>query len=179
MDTERTETMHVIAAATARLVAAVAEMSDEDLRSPSLLAGWTRGHVVAHVARSCDAMRDMLIWASTGEGVPGYPSEEAREAGIAAGVGRSAAELTADLAESAAEFTAAVEETTDAAWDTVIETPTGVTFPTGEIPTRRLVEVELHHTDLGLGYRHTDWTPEFAAMDLAEPMRSWRADRMA
>jgi maleylpyruvate isomerase len=43
--------------------------------------------------------------------------------------------------------------------------------------TRRLVEVELHHTDLGSGYRRADWPAAFAAMDLPEPMRSQRADR--
>lgn len=179
MDQPRTEIMNDVAMATGRLVAAVAGMSDEELRAPSPLEGWTRGHIAAHVARSGDAMRAMLSWARTGEGMPGYPSDEARETDIAAGAGRTAGELAADIAGSASRFTAEIEATTDEAWGKVIETPAGARFPTLEIPARRLVEVELHHTDLALGYGPDDWTPGFAAMDLDEPMRQWRADRVA
>ncbi len=177
MDSAHFEIMTTVAAATARLVADVAGLSDEEIRAPSLLEGWTRGHVATHVARSCDAMCGMLVWARTGEGVPGYPSHEAREADIAAGAGRSAAELAADLAVSAAGFTAETEEMTEDAWDVVIATPTGASFPALEIPARRLVEVELHHTDLDLGYGRADWTPGFAELELPEPMRAWRAER--
>ncbi|MGE5286875.1 MAG: hypothetical protein ACM3ML_06655 [Micromonosporaceae bacterium] len=51
-------------------------------------------------------------------------------------------------------------------------------FPAAQVLTRRLVEVELHHTDLGAGYEPGDWPVEFAAMELAEPMRSQREDRI-
>lgn len=53
----------------------------------------------------------------------------------------------------------------------------GREFPAALVLTRRLVEVELHHTDLGCGYRRADWPAAFAAMDLPEPARSQRADR--
>jgi maleylpyruvate isomerase len=49
--------------------------------------------------------------------------------------------------------------------------------PAAGLLTRRLVEVELHHCDLGAGYGPDDWPAAFAAMDLAEPMRSYRQDR--
>src|SRR6266513_1689668 len=51
-------------------------------------------------------------------------------------------------------------------------------FPAAELLTRRLVEVELHHCDLGAGYGPGDWPAVFAAMDLPEPMRSWRENRL-
>jgi len=50
-------------------------------------------------------------------------------------------------------------------------------FPAEQVLIRRLVEVELHHTDLGIGYRPADWPTAFATMDLPEPMRSQREDR--
>ncbi|HEU5128007.1 MAG TPA: maleylpyruvate isomerase family mycothiol-dependent enzyme [Glycomyces sp.] len=177
MDSAHFETMSAVAAATARLIAAVAGLSDAAIRAPSLLEGWTRGHVATHVARSCDTMCGMLAWARTGEGAPGRPSREEREAAIAAGAGRSAAELAADLAVSAAKFTAEAEEMTEDDWGVVIAAPAGASFPALEIPTRRLVEVELHHTDLDLGYGRADWTPGFADMALPEPMRTWRSER--
>jgi maleylpyruvate isomerase len=48
-----------------------------------------------------------------------------------------------------------------------------------QLLTRRLVEVELHHCDLDAGYGPADWPAGFAAMDLPEPMRSLRRDRLA
>jgi len=33
--------------------------------------------------------------------------------------------------------------------------------------------------DLDAGYRTADWSPAFVALDLPEPMRSQRADRLA
>jgi len=55
----------------------------------------------------------------------------------------------------------------------------GARFPAAELLTRRLVEVELHHGDLGAGYGPADWPAVFAAMELGEPMRTWRRDRLS
>jgi maleylpyruvate isomerase len=44
---------------------------------------------------------------------------------------------------------------------------------------RRLVEVELHHCDLGLAYTPADWPASFASMELPEPFGSQRAERVA
>lgn len=176
MDTERARIMACIDEATERLIATVDSLTDEQVREPSLLEGWTRGHVATHVARSGDAMSNMLIWLRTGRGVPGYPSPEVRETDIEAGAGRTGPELAADIAESASLLTGEIAANED--WEAVIETPTGAQIPTVEIPPRRLVEVELHHTDLGLGYTPESWTDLFASIDLGEPMRTWRADRL-
>ena len=51
-------------------------------------------------------------------------------------------------------------------------------FPAGQLLVRRLVEVELHRCDLGIGYGPDEWSAAFAVMDLAEPMRSQRAERL-
>ncbi len=66
----------------------------------------------------------------------------------------------------------------DGAWRYQVQVLGSARFPAGQLLTRRLVEVELHHSDLGLGYRPADWPAAFAGMDLAEPMRSQRADRL-
>jgi maleylpyruvate isomerase len=84
--------------ATALLLESVARLSDDDVRQPSLLPGWTRGHVLTHIARGGDALRDVLA------GGPGYPSREARAADIEAGAGRGIAEQVADIRASAAAF---------------------------------------------------------------------------
>ncbi|OLB67261.1 MAG: hypothetical protein AUI10_00520 [Actinobacteria bacterium 13_2_20CM_2_72_6] len=57
--------------------------------------------------------------------------------------------------------------------------PAGARLPASQVLVRRLVEVELHHTDLGAGYGPGDWPAWFAGMELGEPMRTQRADRRA
>ena len=56
--------------ATQRLLGTARLMTDEDVRQPSLLPGWTRGHVLAHLARNADALRNVLIGARAGQDRP-------------------------------------------------------------------------------------------------------------
>ena len=51
-------------------------------------------------------------------------------------------------------------------------------IPAAALLTRRLVEVELRRCDLGTGYSPADSPAAFAAVELAEPMRSQRQDRL-
>jgi maleylpyruvate isomerase len=159
--------------ATARLLETVDRLTDAEVARASLLPGWSRGHVLTHLARSADAMRNLLDWARTGVPTPAYAGPEAREAGIEAGAGRSAAELAADVRESAAAWRAAVEAMPDEAWGRVVGD-----FPASQVLLRRLVEIELHHVDLGAGYRSTDWPTTFNELELTDPLRAQRADRL-
>jgi maleylpyruvate isomerase len=159
--------------ATAALLATVARLSDEDVRQPSRLPGWTRGHVLTHLARGGDALRDLL------DGGPGYPSREVREEAIETGAGRSVAEHAADLRASAVAFREAVLNRPDETWSRPVTPPFGIPpFPASQVLVRRLVEIELHHVDLDAGYRPSDWPATFNELELAEPMRSQRADRI-
>ena len=60
-----------------RLLGTARIIDDEDLRAPSLLPGWTRAHVVAHLARGADALRNLLIGVRSG----GYVVAELMQAG--------------------------------------------------------------------------------------------------
>src|SRR5580692_11628276 len=92
--------------ASARALATAAGISDEQAREPSSLPGWSRGHLLTHLARNADGLRNLLIWARTGVVTPQYPSVEARDEEIEAGAGRPARELAADVAGSATAFAA-------------------------------------------------------------------------
>src|SRR5262245_65996255 len=61
-----------LAAATERLLASAAALSDAQLREPSPLPGWTRGHVVSHVEGSDEGLRNLLAWAGTGSEAHNY-----------------------------------------------------------------------------------------------------------
>src|SRR5919198_4331383 len=85
-------------AAQARLAALVDRLSDDDVRRPSLLAGWTVGHVLTHLARNADSHVGMVQAAQRGEMVPQYAGgAEERARGIEAGWSRPAAAIADDL----------------------------------------------------------------------------------
>ena len=166
--------------ATQRLLDTARTITDPDLRVPSMLPGWTRGHVLAHLARNADGMRNVLVGVRTGQNRPAYASAEAREAGIEQYADRRATEHAADMASSAMALRTVARELPDDGWQVPVRMLDGADFfPAAQLLTRRLVEVELHHCDLGAGYGPGDWPAVFADMELAEPMRSWRQDRLS
>jgi maleylpyruvate isomerase len=164
--------------ATQRLLDEARTIRETDLRAPSLLPGWTRAHVLAHVARGADAMRNLLIGARSGQDRPAYASAQARAADIERGAAMAAKDLTADLADSAMALRAVARQLPDEAWLVQVRVLDSAPFPAAEVLTRRLVEVELHHCDLGTGYTPAHWPAAFATMELPEPMRSQRQDRL-
>ena len=164
--------------ATQRLLDDARTIPEAELRAPSLLREWTRAHVLAHLARGADAMRNLLISARSGQNRPAYASAQAREAGIERGAAMAAKELIADLADSSMALRAVVKQLPDPAWQVRVRVLDSAPFPAADLLTRRLVEVELHHCDLAVGYGPADWPAAFAVMDLTEPMRSQRQDRL-
>ena len=178
MDAAQRELNDRIDLATQRLLGTARILTEPDLRAPSLLAGWTRAHVLAHLARGADAMRNLLASVRSGQERPAYVSAEARQADIEHGAGMRADELMADLADSAMALRTMARQLPDEGWQVPVRILDSVPFPADQLLTRRLVEVELHHCDLGAGYGPADWPAAFAAMELAEPMRSQRADRL-
>jgi len=179
MDAAQRQLSDQIDHATQRLLGTARRLSGPELREPSLLPGWTRAHVIAHLARGADAMRNLLVGARAGQDRPAYVSTEARAAGIEHGAGLGAKELMADLADSAMALRTIYKQLPDGAWRFPVRVLDSQRFPAAQLLTRRLVEVELHHCDLGAGYGPADWPAAFAAMDLDEPMRSQRQDRLA
>jgi len=178
MDAAQRELHDRIDDATQRLLGDARVMADSDLRAASLLPGWTRAHVLAHLARCADAMRNLLVGARSGQVRPAYASAEARQADIDQGAAMTAKDLADDLAASAMALRTVARQLPDEAWQVQLRILDSVPFPAAQILTRRLVELELHHCDLGAGYGPADWPAAFAAMELAEPMRSQRQDRL-
>lgn len=152
----------------ARLISAIALLTDSQARRPSLLPGWSVGHVLTHLARNGDSHVRMLRAAMAGDAVTQYENgREQRAADIEAGAGRSAAELLDDLAVS----TAALEETwaemPEQAWSGHGLNAEGEIWPCAALPLHRWREVELHHVDLGLGYSPADWPDAYVDRELA------------
>ncbi|MFG2719457.1 maleylpyruvate isomerase family mycothiol-dependent enzyme [Streptomyces sp. NPDC048416] len=139
--------------ATERLLSAAAALDNASVAEPSRLPGWSRGHVLAHVARNADALAEVLA------GRPMYASAEARDTDIARDAPRPLDVQLADVRDSAAAFLAQGERPAD--WSRTVELRNGVTDAAARVPFRRLVEVELHHVDLGIGYELEDLSEDF------------------
>ncbi|MDB1088509.1 maleylpyruvate isomerase family mycothiol-dependent enzyme [Streptomyces sp. ACA25] len=136
--------------ATDRLLTTAGALDDAALAEPSLLPGWTRGHVLAHVSRNADALVNVLT------GRPMYPSAQAREADIERDADRPLAAHLTDLRESAARLAATTGGLTEEQWRGTVTLRNGVTDVAAAIPFRRRMEVELHHVDLDAGHTVAD-----------------------
>ncbi len=151
------------------VMATVASLADDELSKPAKCEGWTRAHVIAHLARGADAMTNLATWAVTGQETPAYESREKRDADIEAGASLSAAELAADLEKANARLLEAFQALKDG-----VRVETLPTLFSGEInalslPARRTTELIIHSTistPPGSGTRPT-------------PTRSWTRSRSA
>ena len=146
-----------LAASTARLTDTAARLTDAQARQDSLLPGWSRGHLLTHLARNADSLANLLIWARTRTETPQYASQEAREQGVSDGAHRPAAELLADLQASSAALTAQAALLSAADWGYQVRGLGGHAHPAWYSLWRRLTETEIHHADLGAGYGPGDW----------------------
>ncbi|HYJ48344.1 MAG TPA: maleylpyruvate isomerase N-terminal domain-containing protein, partial [Microbacterium sp.] len=55
------------------------ELRDDEFDAPSLLPGWSRRHLVAHVGFNARAVARLVEWARTGVETPMYDSDTQRE----------------------------------------------------------------------------------------------------
>ena len=151
------EDVQAVAASHARLTQTAS--AGHDVRSPSNLPGWSRGHVLTHLARNADSIVYRLEAMTRGELVPQYEGgAEGRAAAIEEGAARPADEIVAELVAACDRLDALFLELPDQVWSTQVLAGIG----TKQVPATRLVlarwrEVEIHHVDLGLGYAAEHW----------------------
>jgi maleylpyruvate isomerase len=161
--------MRAVRTATERLYGEVTRLDDIEITRPSRLPGWTRAHVVTHLARQADALVNLLTWARTGIEHPMYASRADRDADIKEGALRLAQVIREDLLAASTRFEAAADRMTGADWRAQVAHRTGRVFPAVEVPWLRLFEVWVHLVDLdvGVGFAdvpdaHLEWVLEGA-----------------
>lgn len=160
-----------------RLLRGLTPMTDDDFRAPSLLSRFSRGHVVTHIANKCKAHVVIFGGAATGEIRQLHPDAYDPDLAADLGANRSAAELRADLTLSF--------ELLEATWDSLDDNHwcrqgmmTAGLRTMAEIVAHHLRNVEVHHVDLNIGYRPSDWPPILVEAELSKRLRSFpdRAD---
>ncbi len=144
------ESSDLLADATAVLLQTLSRLTDADARGPSLLPGWTRGHVITHLARNADGLARLAGSAVTSVPAVMYSSREVRVDDIEAGAGRPADELRADLASASQAFAEVLAVLTPQQRRHEVDNQ-GTVMAVEALPWLRLREVTLHLVDLDLG----------------------------
>jgi len=155
--------------------ALAAAMNDQERERPSLLPGWTRGHVVAHLALNADALSNLLTWARTGVETPMYASADTRASDIEAGSVHPAEELLAGLLDADARLRAHLDAMTASEWRHEVRTGLGRIVPAEEVPFLRVRELWIHAVDLDLGFDFADVPPAVADLLLEGAIRDLAA----
>ncbi len=157
----------MLAGSAARFLGTAQALTDDDLYQASALPGWTRAHVLTHVAQAADSRTGLLRAARAGRVGRQYPSEQARAGAIDAGARRPAAAIRADLHRAVQDCLTAIREHPRHLWDA-----SAIWLGAGRRPVRGAVtslrrELEYHHVDLAAGYQPANWPGDFSATELS------------
>ncbi|TCC60476.1 maleylpyruvate isomerase family mycothiol-dependent enzyme [Kribbella pittospori] len=145
--------------AAAALTALVADLDEETARGASVLPGWSRGHVITHIANFSEAMTRQVDEALLGRLVEFYDGgRPARDAAIEAGAHRPAAELKSHLAAATTALLATWDKVGPDDWQRPI-THRESNIAAAVNTTWR--ELTIHTTDLNLGPTPATWPPAF------------------
>ena len=142
---------------------AIDGLDEESFGAPSQLPGWSRKHLVAHLALNAEALGNLLHWARTGERTPMYSSQEQRNADIESGAKLPGGRLAAWFEESGHTLAGAMAAMTEQQWQAEVVTAQGRAVPASETVWMRSREVMVHAVDLGTGVRFADLPERFNA----------------
>jgi maleylpyruvate isomerase len=165
-------------AAHQRLLADVEAFDETWVRGDSLLPGWSRAHVLTHLARNAEGLTRLLEHANRGEIADQYPGgAAARNEAIELGSLRSMREILDDLRARTWALEAAWVAMTADGWQGQGRLSSGVVIGVREVPFRRWREVEVHHADLGGAFTWSNWSPAYVRLDLAHQSMLWTSRR--
>jgi maleylpyruvate isomerase len=159
-----------------RLTEVTAALDDTSVRGMTLLPGWTRAHVLSHLALVADGMLNLLAGAPAGEQRPMYASRAKRDADIEAGARRSLGVLREGMGDAERRLLAAADALPGSTWGTSIASPLGQ-VQAAVLPLGRLTELVVHLADLDVGVSFDD-VVELAGgqADLLFKYVLWRAN---
>ncbi|NLE72900.1 MAG: maleylpyruvate isomerase family mycothiol-dependent enzyme [Actinomycetales bacterium] len=153
---------------------ALAELRNHQLDVPSLVPGWTRRHVVAHVGLNARALTRLTEWAATGVETPMYASPEQRDEEIEFAATLPARALRHLSAHAAVHLDVEWRDLPEEAWDATVRTAQGRLVPARETVWMRTREVWVHAVDLDHGASFRQFPPELVDRLLADVVGAWR-----
>lgn len=141
------------------LLAAAAGLDDASLAAPSVLPGWNRAYVIAHVEGVARAMTRQLEYAARGETIEFYDDGfDGRVRDIERRAQRPADEQLQSLTDAVTAAVATFAGVKGSEWDAGIAYRDGTVRDGGLAMWRELV---IHASDLDLGRTSLDWDNTF------------------
>lgn len=159
--------------ATAFAARKLMELSDEQLDEPTLVAGWSRRHLVAHLGYNARALTRLVEWANTGVETPMYASPGLRDREIAVGATLAPHALRHLFDHAAVSLNVEWRDTPDAAWQSLVRTAQGRELPLTETPWLRTRELWVHAVDFNNGARFSDVPRHVAVRLLGDITAVW------
>lgn len=162
-----------ITEASDRIVATANRLSDADLAAPSVCEGWSRAHVLAHVALNAEGLAGVLRGVVDANPTTIYASQEQRDLDIDELAAAGATQIRERLIAGNDAFAAALGRIRPEHAEIDIERIPGVRhFKVRRVGLVRLREVEIHHADLDADYSPADWPADTASLFLEDEIRS-------
>lgn len=150
------------------------ELSDAELDGASLLSGWSRRHITAHIGYNARAIARLVEWAATGVETPMYASTEVRDHEIEFGATLSPIALRHLFDHSAVHLNVEWRDLPEDAWHHKVRTIQGREVPATETVWMRTREVWMHAVDLANGATFADIPAPVLARLLADITGAWK-----
>jgi maleylpyruvate isomerase len=167
---------HEVDAAWAQFDRALGRLGDDAAPGPSLLPGWSRGHVVAHLWGNAEGFAGAVEGTASGELGVMYPGGSEGRARDIEGRAALPLDVIADGARHAhARLVDAWADMPADRWDRPIEMVTGL-VPASATVRARWREIVVHHVDLDAGFGPADLPSDYRTRDadwLAEFRPDW------
>jgi maleylpyruvate isomerase len=179
-DFGRTLNIHVAGCAEShqRLLQSLDSLTDDQCREPSALPGWTRGHVLSHLARNAESHVHVLQCAARGEvGEQYIGGAKARKEGIESHANDSAESLVNAVRRSIYALEGQWAATNSEGWQGHGVNSAGASIAMSDIVFLRWREVEVHHADLALAFTFADWNSTYVRYELDRHVMMWRASK--
>jgi maleylpyruvate isomerase len=165
---DRTDQLLLVDRGMSWLTSHLDALSDADFDGDSLLPGWQRRHVVAHLGYNADGLARLADWALTGVETPMYPSAQARTEEIEVGAHASPAELRSFVATSAAYLADKWRSFGESGWHATVRTVAGDAVPAAATVWMRTKELWIHTVDLATGATFGEFPDEVLAQLLVD-----------
>jgi maleylpyruvate isomerase len=155
----------------AQVLTAAVGLDNDQIAQPSLLPGWSRARVIAHLAHKSWSHVAVFEGAVVGDVRAQYPQRQvAAEGETEAWSVRTSGELHELLRDGFAALERSWERLPEDGWVRRGMSSAGERSMT-EFVERHLRDVFVHYVDLGVGYGPQDWPEAFVSTELSKRLR--------
>lgn len=159
-----------------QLLSVVDDLDDSLFAAPCVLPGWTRSHLIGHLALNARSHVHLLACAAKGEVGEQYAGGAAgRRDAIDEASQWSPDQARRELRRSVYELEGAWAGASATAWQGTGMNTSGAVLAMHDLPFLRWREVVVHLTDLDVGIGHDTWPPAYVRMELDRQKMAWAA----